>query len=337
LIEETHSEGARYSKICHLLGISRRTLERWKGIGIKDKRKGAPKKVVRKLSEEQERAILITCNSLIYRDQNPYEIVPDLLNQGSYLGSVSTFYRVLRVVDQVHHRSNSNVNRYHAKPPERRAIGSNEVWCWDITWMARDVKGLFYYAYVIIDIFDRSIVGWAIHEHEEVAHSQALFTETMRKHQVSHIAVHADNGHPMKGISLMAFFQQLEVKVSHNRPRTSNDNPYIESWFKTMKYKASYPHCFASIEHAREWMAAFVNWYNHDHQHSRIGYVTPYQMRSGEAVALFAQRNETMQSAYQQYPERWGSRALKVWQAPQEVVLNPDSAENRLAQQSGAK
>lgn len=274
----------------------------------------------------------MTCNSPLYCDNNPYEIEAMLATEGKYIGSVSTIYRVLGSVDAVHHRHNSAVGRHHGKPPERIATSSNEVWCWDITWMAQSVRGLFYYAYVILDIYDRFIVGWAIHDKEDVAHSQALFAETMQKHQAKGVAVHSDNGHPMKGITLMAFFRQVEVKVSRSRPRTSNDNAYIESWFKTMKYKPSYPSHFASIEEAREWMAAFVDWYNNDHMHSRIGYVTPQQMRTGEAETIFKQRNATMQQAYEQHPERWGSRVVKQWKKVEQVVLNPnpqEMAENR--------
>ena len=269
----------------------------------------------------------MTCNSVTYRDNNPYDIVSELLNEGRYLASVSTFYRVLREVDQVHHRSNTNVTRHQSKPPERVATGSNEVWCWDITWMPRSVKGLFYYAYVILDIYDRSIVGWAIHETESVDYSKALFAATLLKHQAEGTAIHADNGHPMRGLTLMALFQLLSIKVSHNRPRTSNDNPYIESWFKTMKYQGSYPRSFATIDDAKEWMAVFVDWYNHEHLHSALDYVTPAQVRHGEAEAIFQQRNATMMKAKEAFPERWGTRQVKVWKAPHTVVLNPDNTE----------
>ena len=327
MIEEAHGNGARYSKACQLIGISLRTLERWKGRGLKDRRQGAPKRVVRKLDNEQRKEILMTCNSVTYRDKNPYDIVSELLNDGRYLASVSTFYRILREVDQVHHRSNTNVRKHQSKPPERVATGSNEVWCWDITWMPRSVKGLFYYAYVILDIYDRSIVGWAIHETESVDYSKALFAATLLKHQAEGTAIHADNGHPMRGLTLMALFQLLSIKVSHNRPRTSNDNPYIESWFKTMKYQGSYPRSFATIEDAKGWMAVFVDWYNHEHLHSALDYVTPAQVRYGEAEAIFQQRNATMMKAKEAFPERWGTRQVKVWKAPQTVVLNPDKKE----------
>ena len=307
-----------------MIGISFRTLQRWKGIGLKDRRQGASKRVVRKLDNEQRKEILMTCNSVTYRDKNPYEIVAELLNEGRYLASVSTIYRVLKDADQVHHRSKTNVRKYHSKPPERVANGSNEVWCWDITWMPRAVKGLFYYAYVILDIYDRSIVGWAIHDTESVDYSKALFAATLLKHQAVGTAIHADNGHPMRGLTLMALFQQLSINVSHSRPRTSNDNPYIESWFKTMKYKGSYPRSFDTIEEAREWMAVFVDWYNHTHLHSGLDYVTPAQVRYHDAEAIFKQRNATIMKAKEAFPERWGTRKAKVWEAPQTVILNPD-------------
>ena len=154
--------------------------------------------------------------------------------------------------------------------------------------------------------------------------SKALFAATVLKHQAVGTAIHADNGHPMRGLTLMALFQQLSINVSHSRPRTSNDNPYLESWFKTMKYKGSYPRSFETIEDAREWMAVFVDWYNHTHLHSGLDYVTPAQVRYHDAEAIFKQRNATIMKAKEAFPERWGTRKVKVWEAPQTVILNPD-------------
>ncbi|WP_208597054.1 DDE-type integrase/transposase/recombinase [Prosthecochloris aestuarii] len=227
LIEEAHGNGARYSKACEVVGISHRTLQRWKQCGLKDRRKGSQKTVVRKVPQETRDEIINVCNEPRFRDLTPYEIVPQLLEEGRYLASERTIYRILRKADQVHHRSELRVGHRHAKPPERKATGPNQVYTWDITYMGRTVRGLFYYAYVVKDLFDRSIVGWAVHEEESEKHSRALFARILNGGKVKLKALHADNGHPMKGDTLMALLQKLNVAVSHSRPRTSNDNPFV--------------------------------------------------------------------------------------------------------------
>ncbi len=303
-----------------------RTLQRWKRSGVKDSRKGAVKHVARKISAAGRQEIVEQCNSDRFQDLNPHEIVPLLLDEGHYLGSVSTFYRVLNENDLIHHRSNTKPKSGCCKPLEQAATGPDQVYCWDITWLPRVVKGLFFYAYVIIDIFDRMIVGWAVHEEESEHHSRDLFERTLQGKKNTLRALHSDNGHPMKGISLMALMRELNVEISHSRPRVSNDNPFIESLFKTLKYRVNYPLRFRDLEHAREWLAGFVHWYNTEHLHSAIGHVTPAQLRSGEADEIFEHRNAVMQQAKLNYPERWGARTMKVWAAPHEVVLNPEKS-----------
>ena len=312
---------------CEVVGISLRTLQRWKRGELQDQRKGSTKRVVRKISYAQKDAIVEQCTNVRFRDQNPYEIVALLLNEGRYLASVRTFYRILKERDLQHHRSNLKVSSRHAKPTEQRASASDQVYTWDITYCAQTVKGLFYYAYVIMDIFDKSIVGWAVHEEESGIYSRDLFERTLKGRKIKIRALHADNGGPMKGITLMALLQELKVEVSRSRPRVSNDNPFSESLFKTMKYRVNYPGRFESLDHTRQWMASFVHWYNQEHLHSSIGYVTPEQMRTGQAEAIFRRRNATMREAHLAYPERWGSRLVKQWSVTREVVLNPDTIE----------
>jgi len=292
---------------------------------MEDKRKGSHKKVVRKIAPEKKIELLKVVNSAKYCDMSPYEVVPMLLDQGRYICSVRTIYRLLEKEDLIHQRDGSKKRQKRAKPPQRIASGPNMVWCWDITWLAAAIRGLFFYAYVIIDIFDRSIVGWAVHEEESDVHSRSLFETLSRGEDIIFEYLHSDNSSPMKGSTLMAFLDSLNVKVSFSRPRTSNDNPYIESLFKTLKYSSGYPIRFKDIEHAREWMADFVNWYNTEHLHSSIGYVTPEQLRDGSAADIFKKRNEVMQRAKLENPECWGSRDTICWGAPEEVVLNPEN------------
>lgn len=199
------------------------------------------------------------------------------------------------------------------------------VWCWDITWLPAAIRGLFFYAYVIIDIFDRTIVGWSIYDRKSDIHSRDLFKSLSRGEDIMFEYLHSDNGSLMKGSTLMAFLDSLNVRVSFSRPRTSNDNPYIESLFKTLKYSSGYPIRFKDTQHAREWMADFVNWYNSEHLHSSIGYGTPEQLRDGSAADIFKKRNEVMQRAKLENPEYRGSRDTICWGGgPEEVVLNPE-------------
>jgi len=291
---------------------------------MEDKRKGSHKKVVRKITSEKKIELLEIANSAKYCDMSPYEVVPMLLDQGRYICSVRTIYRLLGKEDLIHQRDGSKNRQKRARPPQRIASGPNMVWCWDITWLPTAIRGLFFYAYVIIDIFDRTIVGWSVHDRESDVYSRDLFKSLSRGEDIVFEYLHSDNGSPMKGSTLMAFLDSLNVKVSFSRPRTSNDNPYIESLFKTLKYSSGYPIRFRDIEHAREWMADFVNWYNTKHLHSSIGYVTPKQMRDGSAVDIFKKRNEVMQMAKLKNPEYWGSRDTICWGAPEEVVLNPE-------------
>jgi len=324
LIEEAHQSGARYWKACEVAGIHVRTLQRWKDQGIDDKRKGSAKRVVRKSTELERQEIVDVCVSARYRDLSPHQIVPLLLNAGIYLASVSTFYRVLKAENLLHHRENSRISRKQSKPPQRLATASNQVWTWDITWLSQAVKGLYYYAYVIMDIYDKSIIGWAIHDREDEQYAKELFESVTLGRQIRFKYLHSDNGGPMKGQSLLSFLTDLKVNLSFSRPRVSNDNPFSESLFRTVKYHRSYPRLFKSLKEARIWMADFVNWYNSCHLHSSIGYVTPHQLRYGESEEIFTRRNETMEQAKADHPERWGSREQKIWAAPEIVTLNPE-------------
>lgn len=289
-----------------------------------DNRKGAIKRVPRKLSETERAKILeIACNSR-FKDSTAHEIVPLLLEDGEYYGSVRTFYRVLKSADMLYNRSNSKDKKKKNKPPEKIATGPNQVWVWDITLLKSDVRGLFYYAYVIKDIYDKSIVGWEIHESESGENAKALFRRLARKNKMSGIHLHSDNGSPMKSITLLEFLNELHVGNSYSRPRVSNDNAFIESFFKTMKYCPSYPKYFKSLDDSRIWMAEFIHWYNNFHLHSALGYITPMQKRKGKDIAIFKKRNKALKEAKNLYPERWGKRKTKQWIPLEIVVLNPD-------------
>jgi len=313
----------RLSVLCTHIGVSQRTIQRWNLYGVNDKRKGAEKQVVRKLTEQEREKIYGVACSEEYKDMNPHEVYNSLLDKGIYLASESSFYRILRERGAVTHRRETKEGTSRKKPDELKATAKNQVWMWDITWIKTGVQGLYYYAYVIEDLFDRSIVGWAIYENESDEHAKELFAQVTRKENSYPQFVHSDNGNAMKGITLVAFYYRLGIVPSFSRPRVSDDNPYIESFFKTLKYTCGYPKFFSSIDHARKWFADFIDWYNKNHMHSGLQYVTPFQKRNGEHHVIFASRNGVIAEAKQKYPARWGKRATRKYLVPASEVLNP--------------
>lgn len=313
----------RLALLCDSLGISQRTIQRWKLCGIDDKRKGAQKHISRKLTEKECEQIYSVACSEDFKDMNAHELYNSLLDKGIYLASESSFYRILRDHNAVIHRSETKEGSSRKKPDELKATAKNQVWMWDITWIKTDVQGLYYYAYVIEDLFDRSIVGWAIYENESDVHAKELFELVTQKENAQPLFVHSDNGNAMKGITLVAFYYRLGIVPSFSRPRVSDDNPYIESFFKTLKYTCGYPKFFTSIDHARKWFADFINWYNKSHMHSGLQYVTPHQKRNGDHHKIFERRNDILAEAKQKYPERWGNRETRAYRVPVAEVLNP--------------
>jgi len=235
----------------------------------------------------------------------PAQIVATLAGEGTYLASESTLYRILRKRKALEHRRESKKPRATRPAHTYSVTAPDQVYSWDITWLKTDVRGIFLYSYTIIDLYDRSIVGWSIEETESDEHATRLFTRLVRHRAVVPKIVHADNGHPMRGVTLAVFLDSLMISRSYSRPRCSNDNAYIESYHKTMKYTVGYPEVFTSITHARSWYADFVHWYNCAHLHSALGYVTPHQRRSGEADQIYATRNKTITDARKKNPLRW--------------------------------
>jgi transposase InsO family protein len=321
-IAEAVAGGARESLACELSGVTQRTLQRWRTGKLKDERKGASKVTARKLSDAERDAVYQTATLEKYADQTPEQIVAILSQEELYLASPSTFYRILRDRNAVQRRQESKTPIRRYQPPERVATGPNQVWTWDITWLSTDVKGRYLYAYVIIDIWDRSIVGWAIHESEHGDYSRALFERVCRELQVKPIYLHSDNGGPMKAYTLVEFLYSMNIMPSTSRPRVSNDNPFSESLFKTLKYRASYPRFFRNQLEAMKWFANFVDWYNTKHLHSGLAFVTPQQRRLGFDKDILATRNQTLSLARERFPLRWGMRPAKIYEITTEVVLN---------------
>jgi transposase InsO family protein len=308
-----------------VLGLSVRTVERWRGAHPEDARHGPRHAPANKFSVADRRTLLDTATSVLYRDLSPHQIVPRLADLGTYLGSESTFYRVLRAAELLAHRG-------RAKAPERRpprahvATQPDQVWSWDITYLKTPVRGLFFYLYLMMDVWSRKIVGWNVYDVESAELAAALFTDTCTRYQVDPrgIVLHADNGGPMKGATMVATLERLGVLASFSRPSVSNDNPFSESLFRTLKYRPDYPtQPFADLAAARAWVLVFVRWYNTEHLHSAIRFVTPADRHAGRDLAVLAARHLVYARARRTNPDRW-SGATRNWSPITVVELNPD-------------
>jgi putative transposase len=323
LVDEASGAGARKEKACELIGVSLRTLERWEQ-HPEDRRKGPKTKPSNSLTVQERAQVLGIANSPEYASLPPWQIVPRLADQGIYVASESSFYRILKAENLLTHRLKSQPQR-HAKPDELTATRPNEIWSWDITYLRTSVKGMFYYLYLPMDIFSRLIVHWEVHESEgaELASQMietACFKQGIGRHQIT---LHADNGSPMKGATMLATLQRLGVAPSFSRPRVSDDNPFSESLFKTLKYCPSFPeHGFGSIEEARLWVEKFVRWYNTEHLHSAINWVTPESRHYGLDQAILEKRHGVYEAARLENPHRW-SQHTRNWSRPSVVELNP--------------
>lgn len=327
MVEEAVQAGARQEAATQLLGLSPRTLERWREQGAQggeDRRRGPLTEPGNKLSEAERAAVVETANLPQYRDLSPKQIVPRLADEGTYLASESTFYRTLRAEDQMAHRARSRPATSH-RPREHVATGPHQVWAWDITYLPGPIRGTFFFLYLILDVWSRKIVGAAVHAEENSARASELFLRAC--HQLSldpnGLVLHSDNGGPMKGSTMLATLQWLGVVASFSRPRVSNDNPHAEAVFRTVKYCPQYPsQPFASLEEARLWVEAFVHWYNTQHRHSAIRYVTPDERHFAREEAVLAHRHRVYQEARERNPQRW-SGPTRDWSPVGEVRLNP--------------
>lgn len=295
-----------------------------------DQRKAAAqaRRPVNALSAAEREEILRVCNMPAYRSLPPSQIVPRLADEGRYIASESSFYRVLRHADQVNRRGPAKAPCQAVRPQGFCARAPNQTWSWDITFLASSVRGQFYRLYMIEDIFSRKIVGWEVHTEERAEHastliSKACLAEGVRRGQ---LALHADNGSPMKGATMLATLQRLGIVPSFSRPAVSDDNPYSESLFRTLKYSPAYPRRpFDSLDAARRWVHEFVTWYNHEHRHSAIQFVTPAQRHAGLDHELLRRRQALYAEAKARHPERW-SGPTRNWERTGEVWLNPPKA-----------
>lgn len=325
LVKEAELGGAGRAVSCQILELSLRTLQRWEGAPHDqgDQRRG-PKTSANSLTAMERNRIIEVANSIRFRDQSPWQIVAKMADSGEYIASESSFYRVLKAENLLSHRS-KNKPRNHHRPKDLIARNPNEVWSWDITYLKSPVAGMYFYLYMVEDIFSRAIVGWTVETTENGDHAARLIDRICQEQGIPkyRLTLHSDNGGPMKGATMLAMLQRLGVAPSFSRPSVSDDNPFSESLFKTLKYRPSYPDgAFASIEEARTWVLRFVTWYNNEHLHSEIRFVTPQSRHEGTDVAILQNRHKVYVAAKLANPSRWSGQT-RDWSRITEVHLNP--------------
>lgn len=327
LIDEARVNGARLIPSCEVLEISSRTYQRWnQAIELKVDQRPIVKRPTpkNKLTEEERQTIITTVNTPDYADLPPSQIVPKLADKGKYIASESTMYRVLREEKMNIHRGRSKTPT-NKTPPTHLATAPNQVWTWDITWLDGPVKGKYYKLFMIIDMYSRYIVASEVWKTENAEYAQLLIKRAMcnQKAHGKPLVLHSDNGSPMKAATFLATLEKLGIQSSFSRPRVSNDNPYSESLFKTLKYRPIYPNNgFSNINEARTWAGTFVKWYNNEHLHSGINFITPSQRHQGLDSEIFKNRIKTYTAAKNKHPERW-SKNIRNWSLPSYVALNP--------------
>ena len=327
LIAEARENGARLEPACEIMGIDIRTHQRWtKDGGVKEDQRPIAKRPTpaNKLTDEERKEIIKAVISKEFADLPPCKIVPLLADQGKYIASESTFYRVLR-------EEKLNAHRGATREPTVRQITThvasspNQVWTWDITWINGPVKGQFFKLYMIIDIFSRMIVGYEVWETENAFYAEELIRKATleQKIQGRPLVLHSDNGSPMKSATFQATLEKLGIQSSFSRPRVSDDNPYSEALFKTLKYCLKYPTTgFLTLLDARVWVEKFVCWYNHTHLHSGLNFITPHQRHTGQDMKIIINRIKVYEEAKKNNPHRW-SGGIRNWFLPETVALNP--------------
>ncbi len=323
LVSEAVASGCSQYRACEAFNLRERTLQRWQK-NATDGRSGPLTVPANKLTNAERDLVIKTSVSPEFVNLSPHQIVPRLADSGIFIASESTFYRILKSESLNAHRGHSKP-RVVVKPKAYEASRPNQIYSWDITYLQSCIRGQFYYLYLFLDIFSKKIVGWDIHASQESNLSALLLeeicaNEKINKHQ---LVVHADNGGPMKGATMLATMQRLCVVPSFSRPSVSNDNPFSESLFKTLKYCPIFPSKpFESIEAAKAWMETFVKWYNNEHLHSGINFVTPVSKHLGLDVELLKNRNKIYENAKQKNPIRWSGKT-RNWDAIATVKLNP--------------
>ena len=299
----------------------------------KIKRKSSP----RKISNEEKEKIMSVLHSPRFVDKTPATIVAILLDEKEYLCSVRSMYRFLAERNEIRERRNF-ARKSHHKKPELLAIERNQVWSWDITKLKAQSKWNYFYLYVIMDIFSRKVVGWSVYNRELAVLAENLIAETVNTEKVdcNKLTIHSDNGAPMKSKLVAELLVDLQITPSFSRPSVSNDNPFSEAGFKTLKYSPEFPENFGSLQEARSFCQRFFNWYNNEHRHSGIAYFTPNDVHSGRYESVKTTRNQALEAAWQKYPERFVKEKPEAKSVPPAVWINPPKGAAPVAKISAA-
>jgi len=312
--------------VCAALAVPRATYYRWQ-----QPRAGVPRvrpPVPRALPPEERRRVLSLLHADRFADLPPAQVYATLLDEGTFVCSVPTMYRLLRDNQQVRERRHQRCHPRYAAP-ELLATRPNELWSWDITKLLGPAKWTYFYLYVILDVFSRYTVGWMVAHREQAVLAERLIETTCARQGIvpGQLTVHADRGSSMTSKPVALLLADLGVTKTHSRPHVSNDNPYSESQFKTLKYRAEFPDRFGSLEHARALCGDLFQWYNHEHHHAGLGLLTPYDVHYGRAEEKVSQRALVLAQAYEAHPERFTHGKPKPPALPQEVWINkPKSA-----------
>ncbi len=335
-IETATHAGARLRLACATAGIHVRTLQRWRaeeGLTQGDRRPEAVRpRPAHALTAEERTQVLEVANEARFAALPPARIVPMLADEGCYLASESTFHRILREAGQTARRGRAKVPLASPRPPTTHiATAPRQVWCWDMTYLPANVAGRWFHLYLILDLYSRKIVGWEVHDTDAAEHAAHLVRRTALAEGIAALAekpvLHGDNGATLKATTVLAMLHWLGIKPSYSRPRVSDDNAFVESLFRTAKYRPEFPERgFAHLQAARQWAADFVHWYNHEHRHSGIRYVTPAQRHDGLDRAILATRHELYTRARENNPRRW-SGGTRDWSHIKAVTLNPERKE----------
>lgn len=327
MVQDAMDTGARQDRACSVINLNERTLQRWQLDQTRgDQRPERIQTPTNRLSAQEREHLLAVLNSAEFGSLPPSQIVPILADRGQYLASESSCYRVMKAEGQLRHRGAERPAKRRHKPRALCATAPNQLFSWDITYLPTQVRGIYFYLYLFMDIFSRKIVGWQIYDAESSELAGEVMRDICERENIApnQVVLHSDNGSPMKGASMLATLQALGVAPSFSRPAVSNDNPYSESLFKTLKYRPAYPRqAFESLLASRQWVGTFVQWYNHEHRHSAINFVTPAERHDGLDSAVLQKRVTVYEAAKSRHPERW-SGVTRNWQPVRVVHLNPD-------------
>lgn len=331
-IAQARTDGSRLAPACALAGIDACTLRRWQANDLLkrgDRRPTADRPIPSHALSEAERARIVeVANEPRFAETPPARIVPALADEGIYIASESSFHRVLRERGQMKRRGRAQPPRMSRPPTTHIATRPGEVWCWDVTFLPAQIQGRWFYLYLILDLYSRKVVGFEVHDTDSAEHAVDLARRTALAEGVHSMSarpvLHGDNGATLKATTVLAMLHWLGIKPSYSRPRVSDDNAFVEALFRTAKYRPEFPlKGFADLSSARQWAVGLIHWYNHDHRHSGIRYITPAQRHAGQDDRMLAARHEVYQAARSRNPQRWSGRT-RNWTPVGAVTLNPE-------------